>query len=332
MSTYNTSINRSDATSRTAREIPETVASGILSDVVEGSAALKLGDTFAMPALQHRIPVLKAFAEAFWIQGANQAAKDNARKQTSTILWDNVYITPDELAVLIPIPDAWMADSTITWDEVRKEVSRAFSLKIDQAIFFGDGTPPAGFSGPVGGIVGGCVSAGNFTTLGTTVSGSYNDVGLDLANVAEDLSVDGYDVTGWAARKGFRWKLTKTRDTTGQPIYTSTLGGPDGPNGGAALYNEPYYEVGNGAWDNTEALAIAGEWDKLKIGIRQDMAFEVFNSGVISDDAGVVVYNAMQQDGKVLRATMRLGYAVPNHVKVLGGTFPFGALRPLGAS
>jgi HK97 family phage major capsid protein len=327
---YNDVTERT-STSRTAREIPETVASGILSDVFEGSAVLKLGDTFPMPALQHRIAVLSAFADAYWLQGASQSVKDSALKQTTKPLWDNVYITPDELAVLVVIPDAWMADSNITWDEIRKEVSRAFARKIDQAVLFGDGTPPAGFSGPVGGIIGGAVSAGNFTTLGTTVSGSYNDVGLDLADVAEDLSRDGYDVTGWAARKGFSWQLTKTRDTTGQPIYSTTLGGPDGPNT-AALYNRPYYEVGNGAWDDTEALAICGEWDKLKIGVRQDMTFQVFDSGIISDDSGNVVYNAMQQDGKVLRAVMRLGYAVPNPVKALGGTFPFGALRPVGAS
>lgn len=321
-------------TSQTAREIPESVSSGILSDVYEGSAVLRLGNVFRMPARQHRIPVLKTFADAFWIQGANQAAKDSARKQTTNLTWDNVYITPDELAVLVVVPDAWMDDSTIGWAEIRKEVSRAFAKKIDQAILFGDGAPPAGFSGPVGGLVGGAVSAGNFTTVGTTLSGpasNYNDIGLDLLNVAEDLANDGYDINGWAAKQGFRWKLTKVRDSTGQPVYTVAMGGPNGP-GTAALYNEPYHEVGNGSWDNTEALAIGGQWEDLVVGIRQDMSFSVFDSGVINDDSGVVVYNAMQQDGKILRAVMRLGYAVPTPVKVLGGTFPFGILRPVGAS
>lgn len=327
---YTDKIERT-GTSQTAREIPESVASEILSDLYEGSAVLRLGNVFRMPARQHRVPVLKTFADAFWIQGASQSAKDIARKQTTNLTWDNVYVTPDELAVLVVVPDAWMDDSTIGWGEIRKEVSRAFAKKIDQAVLFGDGSPPAGFSGPVGGLVGGAVSAGNFTTLGTTVSGSYNDIGLDLANVAEDLANDGFDTTGWAAKKGFRWKLTKVRDTTGQPVYTATLGGPDGPRTDS-LYNEPYYEVGNGAWDNTEALAIAGQWEDLVVGIRQDMTFTVFDSGVINDDAGAIVYNAMQQDGKILRAVMRLGYAIPVPVKALGGTFPFGVLRPVGAS
>ena len=318
-------------TSQTARQIPESVASTVLSDVYEGSLALKLGNTFRMPAYSHRIPVLKAFATAAWIDGASQSAKDSAKKQTTNATWDNVYVTPDELAVLVPVPDAWMADSNIAWSEIRKEVSRAFARAIDQAILFGDGSPPVGFSGPVGGIVGGAVAAGNFTTIGTTFSGSYNDVGLDLANVAEDLANDGYDPNGWAARKGFRWKLVKVRDTVGQPVYTSTVTSPDGPST-ASLYDIPYYECGNGAWDNTEAYAITGEWDLLAIGIRADMTFTLHTDGVIQDNSGAIVYNAMQNDGKILRAVIRLGYNVPNPVKALGGSFPFGLLRPVGAS
>ncbi len=318
-------------TSQTARQIPETVSSGILADTYEGSAVLKLGNVFRMPAYQHRIRVLKAFADAFWLQGASQSAKDEAKKETTKVEWDNVFITPDELAVLVPIPDAWMDDSDIAWTEIRREVSRAFAKKIDQAVLFGDGSPPAGFSGPVGGIVGGAVTAGNFVTVGTTLSGTYNDVGLDLAAVAEDLARDGYDPNGWTARKGFRWRLVKIRDTTGQPIYNTTLNNPNGPSSGA-LYDQPYYEVGSGAWDDTEALAITGEWDKLAVGVRQDMTFSLHTDGVIQDASGTVIFNAMQQDAKILRAVMRLGYAVPNPVKALGGTFPFGLLRPVGAS
>lgn len=324
-------------TSQTARQIPESVASSVLAEVVEGSVCLRLGNAFRMPAYQHRIPVLKAFADAFWIQGASQSVKDSARKETTTVSWDNVYITPDELAVLIPVPDAWMQDSDIAWGELRREIVRAFARKVDMAILFGDGTPPAGFSGPVGGIVGGAVSAGNFTTVGSTMSGpsaNYNDVGLDLAAVAEDLANDGYDPNGWAARKGFRWKLVKLRDSTGQPIYTSVASGNPPGDAVGSLYDIPYYECGNGAWDNTEAFAITGEWDKMVIGIRADMTFDLFSSGVITDNSNPpqIQYNALQQDGKILRAVMRLGYNVPNPVKALGGTFPFGILRPVGAS
>jgi HK97 family phage major capsid protein len=325
---YNDIVERSGS-SKTAREIPESVASGILKEAVEGSAVLKLARTFRMPAYQHRVPVLKSFATAFWLNGANQAAKDVAHKQTTTVTWDNVYLTPDELAVLVPVPDSWMADSNIGWSEIKQEVVRAFAEKIDQAILFGDGSPPIGFSGPVGGLVGGAVAAGNAIVIGSTTSNAINDIALDIGAVARDLDEEGFDVDGFAARRGFHWRFTQHRTTTGETIFTP----PTEAGGIGSLFGAAYTEVKNGAWDNTEALMIAGSWDDCVVGIRQDMTFTLHDEGIIQDPAtGDIIYNAMQQDGKVLRAVMRLGYAVPTTIKKLGGTFPFGVLRPAGAS
>jgi HK97 family phage major capsid protein len=135
----------------------------------------------------------------------------------------------------------------------------------------------------------------------------------------------GYDVSGFASGSGFDWRLRRLRDANGDPILDSV-------DGKFALYGRPLKMVTNGGFDKTEATLIGGEWDKLVIGIRQDISFQVFDQGVITDTTGAIKYNAMQQDGKVLRAVMRVGYAVPNPVKVLGGTYPFGVLRPVNAS
>jgi hypothetical protein len=66
--------------------------------------------------------------------------------------------------------------------------------------------------------------------------------------------------------------------------------------------------------------------------IRQDVTFKIFTEGVVSDENGAVVYNLMQQDMKVLRAVMRLGWQVANPINIdredIAGTFPFGVLQP----
>lgn len=302
-------------TSRTSREIPETVASEILAEAVQGSVALQMGRTFRMAAYQHRVPVLSAFAEAFWLNGATQADKDSAQKQTTKVEWDNVYITPEELAVLVPVPDAWMADSNIAWEEIRREVTRAFSLAIDQAIFFGassSGSLPSTFGN---GIVPDAISAGNYVTVGD----STVDLADDIAMLGQEMAEDGYNLDGFVTEPAFLWRLRRLRDSNNVPIFEPSLqaGTP------SRLYGQNIGEVVNGAWDRDEAALLAGEWDKLRIGIRQDMTFNLFDQAVITDGAGNVVYNSVQQDGKVLRAVMRLGYATPNPLKVLGGTFPF---------
>lgn len=334
---YDSRVERT-GTSRTAREIPESVASEIIKDVVEESAALQLGRVFRMPAYQHRMRVLKAFADAFWLNGVDdvlggagggtQAEKDSAFKQTTKVEWDNVYLNPEEIAVLVPVPDAWMDDSDVAWEEIRQEIRRAFAKKIDQAIFFGDGSVPATFGA---GLTQDAVAAGNTLTEGDgTVEGTWGgggtDLALDIAALAEMLDSQGYDTNGFATYRSFNWRLRRMRDANGEPI----LGQVDG---GFSLYGNTLKMVGNGSWDKTEATLIAGEWDKLVIGVKQDITFKVFDQAPIFDPSdGSLVYNPMQQDGKVLRAVMRVGYAVPNPVKVLGGTFPFAVLRPENAS
>lgn len=312
---FNDVVTRT-GTSRTAREIPETVANEIIVDAVRGSAALQMGHTFRMAAYQHRIPVLKSFAGAFWQTGASQDLRDSAKKNTTAVTWDNVYITPEELAILVPIPDAWMADSNIAWDEIRREVSRAFAKAIDKAILFGTsefGSLPTSY--PAGGIVGRAIANANWTSVGQ----STVDLADDIAMLAQELTKEGYDLDGFVTEPAFTWRLRRLRDTTRGPIFEPSLqAGQPG-----SLYGQPLAEVKNGAWDPVKASLIAGNWDMLRIGIRQDMTFDLFDQGVIQDGTGAVVYNAMQQDGKILRAVMRLGYAVPNPVKALGGVYPF---------
>ncbi len=330
---YDSVLDRSQP-SRSSREIPETVANEIIKDVVEGSAALQLGNTFRMRAYQHRMRVLKAFAEAYWLHGdaddtrggsgtGTQKDKDSAVKSRTSLEWDNVFLTPEEIAVLVPVPDAWMDDSDITWEEIRGEVVRAFSKKIDQALFFGAGGVPGTFGA---GLVPDAVAVGNVVTVGEgstdgASNSSHQDLALDIATLGEELDSQGYDLDGFATYRSFKWRLRRMRDQEGQPILQQR-------DGGFSLYDEPLKEVGNGSWDRDAAALVGGEWNKLMIGIRQDITVKVFDQAVLTDpSSGTVAYNAVEQDGKVLRAVMRLGYAVPNPIKVLGGQYPFYVLQ-----
>ena len=322
-------ITERTGTSRTAREIPETVASSILQDVYETSAALQLIPTMRLASYKHRIPVAKDFATAYWLDGANQAAKDSAHKQTTKLTWDNVYLTPDEIAVLYPVPDAWMADSNIGWGEIKPRIVEAFARKIDQAVFFNAGGIPTGFAGPTGGLVGMAISEGNETVLGSTVdSHGNNDVYLDISAAAEEVADGGFDPTGFVARRGFSWKFNNLRTSTGDAPFQR---GPEVGKPGS-LYSMTYTEAGS-FWDRSVAEALVGDFSYAVIGVRQDMTFSIHEDGIIQDpDTGDIVYNAMQQDGKILRAVMRLGFTVAVPTMHFGGTYPFHVITPVGSS
>lgn len=329
--------------SRGARQIPESVANEIITEAVEASAILSLARTFRMASYQHRMPVMSAFGTAFWKHGTPEdtlgeggdgstADKDSALKRRTTYEWDNVFVVPDTLNVLVPIPDEWMDDSNITWEEVRREVVREFSQKIDEAVLFGAGNAPQFFGN---GIVNDAVAAGNVVAEGSgepegnaqnSSGAALSDLALDIATLGERANRDGVQVTGFASEAGFRWRLRRLRGSDGQPILSER-------DGQSFLYDQRLQEVRNSAWDSAVALLVGGEWDKLAVGIRQDVGVRVFDQATLVDPTGGVTYSAVQQDGKVLRATMRLGYAVANPVRKLAGgrAFPFYTLTPQGS-
>jgi hypothetical protein len=54
--------------------------------------------------------------------------------------------------------------------------------------------------------------------------------------------------------------------------------------------------------------------DNFICAVRDDINMKVFSEGVISDGAGVVLLNLMQQDAKALRVTFRMAWAAANPV------------------
>ena len=68
------------------------------------------------------------------------------------------------------------------------------------------------------------------------------------------------------------------------------------------------------------------------MGVRQDITFEIFREGIISDEAGKVVFNAMQQDSKIMRVVFRVGFQVANPLTRINGDggsrYPAGVITP----
>lgn len=332
---YNDKFDRSNADTRATRELPEVVVGGIIDDAKATSAALSLASVHTMRAFQERYRLTNSEPGAYWITGEDdvlngggggtQAEKDSAFKQTTTFDWRSKTITPEELAVMATMPDNWLQDSDITWDEVRTAIRGAAAKQIDRAVLFGDsqfGPLPSSFGD---GVVAEAMAAGAFVIAGTGI-----DRIDDYAEVGENLADKGYDLTGFATRNAETWKIRRLRDSENRPLVSELTSGGD-----VALFGVPLRQVSNGAWDDTEAIAIAGDWTKLHIGIRKDMTFDVSNEAPLFNPAtGALIYNPFQQDGSVMRFFMRLGYVILDPIKRLTGVreFPFEVLVPAGYS
>ena len=262
---------------------------------------------------------------AYWITGASLDARDIGMKQTTSLAWDNVYLNAEEMAVIVLISKNLLADMDYDfWEQVRPKVTEAFGVALDEAIFFGVNAPT---TFPVS-IVSGANSAGNLVLAGASTV-DYLD---DINNAMDTVEADGYDVTGFWARRQVKAKLRGLRDTTkGLLYYPETA--PTAEANIGTLYGEKIVFSNAGLSGFVTGAAnysmIGGEWDQSMLAIREDIDMEMFDTGVITDNATppVIQYNLMQQDMVALRVVARFAWAIPNPINRQQSTkanrFPF---------
>ncbi len=287
--------------------IPEEVSREIVQNVAAQSTFLQLARRLPnMSRKQHRIPVLNSLPDGYFVNG------DTGLKQTTEMEWGNVFINAEEIAVIVPIPEAVLDDADYDiWAEARPQIEAAFGRTIDKAVYFGTDRPSVWPEG----IVTQAVAAGNDVDLSAVVGGGGDiyDALLGEAGVWSDVENDGYAVTGAVSTLSMRGRLRGLRDDQGNPIFKSVQG--QGGVQGATSYEldgVPLNFLRNISEAEASALVIAGDWDKVVYSIRQDMTFKLLDQAVIQNPDGSIKYNLAQQDMVALRVVMRLGWALPN--------------------
>lgn len=303
---FNSIINRTDAASL----IPEDASTSILKSVPEASAVMRLARRLTnMTSAQRRLPVMSALATAYFVSG------DTGLKQTSEISWANKYIDAEELAVIVPIPEAVLDDASFDiWAEVRPSLVEAFGIAIDQAVLYGTNIP-ATWTTNLGaaGLVAVSTAAGNTVSLAAYTDLYEALLGETAGGVAGSLGKleeDGYVATGHVADTSMRRKLRNVRSTVGDPIFRTNMQDTTRYD----LDGSPIYFPTNGAINAATALIVSGQWDQLVYALRQDITYKILDQAVIQDAAGNTIYNLAQQDMVALRAVMRLGFALPNPI------------------
>ena len=278
--------------------IPEERAREIIQGVVTQSAVLSQGRKLAnMSSKTYRMPVLDMLPLAYFVNG------DSGQKKTTKMAWDKKMITAEEIAVIVPIPEAVLDDSDYDiWGEVRPRIVEAFGKVIDGAVLFGVNKPDSWRAA----VVPTATTAGSVVTLGDDLYDSIMGEDGVIAKVEES----GFFVTGHMADITMRSKLRGLKDTTGQPIFKSDLQGGTSYSLDGSSMTFP----NNGAFDKTQALMISGDFSQLVYAFRQDTTFTLFTEGIVQNTDGSIAYNLMQQDMVALRAVMRLGWEIPNPI------------------
>lgn len=316
---YNSVIGSSDLGSL----IPTSVSTDVMKQVVETNPIFNLAKRLPnMSAHTYTLPVMSALALAYFVTG------EAGLKQSTEVNWEDKYITAEELAVIVPIPESVLKDSNFDiWAQIKPELVAAFNVAIARAVLYGTNIP-ASWTTNLGaaGLLAGATAAANVKSLAAYADAYEAILGETAAGVDGvfmAVEADGFAVTGSIAHQSMRGILRNTRDANGNPIF-----GRDG--GGYMLDGSPIYFPLDGSVVAGSSLMVSGQWDQLVYSIREDMSYKILDQAVIQDNAGTIIYNLAQQDMVALRAVMRLGFALPNPINRVQSTaasrYPFGIL------
>ena len=200
--------------------IPEPVTREIMQGAIAESAVLRMGKRLAnMSSKTQTINVLDALPSAYFVNGeATDIGAGEAFKQTTKMAWDKKKIYAEEIAVIVPIPEAALDDADYDiWGEVRPRLTEAFGKVIDAAILFGTNKPTTWRDG----VVPSAIAAGNGVAASSDV---FTDI-MGEGGLIAKVELDGFNPNGVMCAIQWRGKLRGVMDTTGQPIFKSDMQG-----------------------------------------------------------------------------------------------------------
>ena len=300
--------------------IQEQLADSIQQDMAEASVFMRLARRLPnMTGSQTRIPVVDMLPMAYWVNG------DAGFKQVSEQSWDNVVLTPAELAVIVPLSENVVSDAAFDIiGEIKPRVVEAIGKRVDEAVIFGVDRP-ADWSAD---IITRARQAGN-NVSGASVS--YDSL-LGENGVIAKVEQGGYLVNGGVASVAMRARLRSIKDENGFPIFKNDLQGATR----YALDGSPLYFPLNGSFDSSLAQLVVGDWSQAVYSVRQDVTVKILDQGVIQDPVTkAIVYNLAQQDMIALRVVFRMGWALPNYATRMNADrvyCPFAYLEPAVAA
>lgn len=307
---YNNVISRSDAQAL----VPEVVSQEMLKNLMTESAAMSLFTRIPMSTNQTRFPVLAALPTAYFVNG------DTGLKQTTETNWANKFLNVEEIAAIVPIPEAVLDDQSFdVWGMVRPLLEQAIGRTLDAAVLFGVNKPASWPSD----LVTAATAVSNTEARGTSTQAT-GGIAQDLNLLFGKVETDGFTPNGVIARTSFKQIVRGARDTTGQALADLSAG---------TLWGEQLRFVQAGLWPTPgtgAAEAIVGDFNQAVLGVRQDFTYKILDQAAIFDDQGQLIFNLAQQDMIALRIVFRAGFQVANTINyeqiTEASRYPFGVL------
>jgi HK97 family phage major capsid protein len=298
--------------------VPEELSYELINGVSQKSAVMSLARRLGnMATNKERMPLLDALPTAGYTGG------EGLRVPVTEAAYKDVYIYAEPFGALVvlqrDVVEDILAGNFSLLADMKDRVVESFGKAVDAAVLYGDRKPA---SWPTA-LVSAAVAKSRSVALGTN-----DDIAEDVNSLMGLVEADGLDVTGFLAGVQLKSTLRGLRDANGNPIFVPSLtaGAP------GTLYGNPIHYLRNGAWNNSTAKLLAGDWEQLMYSWRQDITMKILDQAVVQDTEGNIAHNLAQENKLGLMFYARIGVALPITINAMNqdrsAIYPFAALTP----
>ncbi|QFG14059.1 major capsid protein [Mycobacterium phage Curiosium] len=291
--------------------IEEGYSHSLLAAAKQGSTVLSAFQNVNMGTKTTHLPVLATLPEADWV--GESATEDEGVIQTSKVTWANRTLVAEEVAVIIPVPEAVIDDATVEiLTEVAEQGGQAIGKKLDQAVMFGI-DKPASWVSPA--LLAAATGAGQAVQH---VAGPANEFDLVGASnkVAEQIALAGWAPDTLLSSLALKYQVANVRDADGNLAFrdNSFLG-----------FNTFFNR--NGAWAPTSAVSLIADSSRVKIGVRQDITVKFLDQATLGTGENQI--NLAERDMVALRLKARFAYVLGVSATSMGANkTPVGVVTP----
>lgn len=287
--------------------IPTEIASEIIKDVVQGSAAMQLAKYEPMTQATKEFSVLLDGPGAYWVG-------EGERIKTSKATWAKVTLSAKKMAVIVPFTKESLDRARIdVLEELKPKIAEAFYNLFDLAALMGQATP---FKTN---ILTAAVNSGNVFVRGSVADQNLGD---DVNSLMGLLEADDLDSNGHVGHRGLKQSLRGMKDKQGNYVYASNT--RDGVQEDM-LHGLPLSYAPKAGWDKTKADLITGDWNKAYFSILDEIKYQVLTEATLQtvQDVDGKPLSLAEQDMVALKATFQPAFLVIKENA-------FGVLRPTG--
>lgn len=286
--------------------LPAEVSDEIWAKAIEASAVMQLARRIKLPGAGKEFQTITGDPEASWVG-------EGAAKPVGVHTFGTKKMKGYKMSVIEPFSDEFRRDKRALYDECVSRLPKALGKKFDATVF-----------GPASGKPG-----DNFDTLGACAA---IDIETDVWGglVTADATVAANDslLNGWVLAPKAKTMLLNQKDTTGHPIFVSSVNNDRTVNylmGSPTHFRKGVYLAGAAATASADGtpdqLGFAGDWTNALYGIVQEISISISDQATLK--VGSDELHLWQNNMFAVRVEFEVGFIVKDtadFVKLVGKT------------